>query len=373
MKNLKTNQKGITLVVLVITIILMLILAAVTIEVGTGNIDNSRLMTFVSYMQTIQAKVNLIAEYEDYSNYGVALSNANKSTLQTILSSENESFVTTIDSSYLRFFDSSHIASDLGVENINEEIVVDFNTREVISLKGIKHEGKMYYTQYNLPGGQTLVQQIEDINRTVSIGNIVSNIDGLNSTFTIEDISIGNGTLSYGRKNSSNVIKWTTITNHTKKGEDVTTSNITESGIYYFKLTDNTSNKDNADSEGNYPSVELRLTNSPKLEGVLTDLSTSYNYSDLNKSENWAFATDTTDSSNLKYYVWIPRYAYKLNNDGTLNELQFLRGTSDITTSGTYINSTDWIEPLAFVKGTTKRTGVWVQVDSPNQTRCRYY
>lgn len=370
MKKLKTNQKGITLTVLVITILLMVMLAAVTIEVGTGSIDNSKLLSFLSYMQTIQSKINIIAEYEDYSNYGETLSSSNISQIQTILNSGNEIFSTTVDSEHLKFFDSSHIASDLGVDNIDDEIIVDFYTREVISLNGIKYEGKMYYTQYNLPGGQTLEQQTETVNRDVSFGNIVSNIDGLNSTFIIENIGISNGTLSYGKKNNSDVIKWTTITNYTKKGEAVTTNNITESGVYYFKLTDNTSGKDNVDSEGNYPSVELKLTNAPKIEGDLTDLSTSYNYSDIKESKNWAFATDKTDPTNLVYYVWIPRFVYKLNSSGKLEELQFLRGTSDITTSGTYINNTEWKEPEAFTKGTTKITGVWVQVDSPNQTRC---
>lgn len=372
MENLKTNQKGVTLIVLVITIVLMVTLAAVTIEVGTGSIDNSKMLTFLTYMQTIQSKVNLIAEYEDYSNYGRSLSSTNKSKLQTILSSENESFSTTINSAYLRYFDSSRISSELRIDNIDDEIVVDFNTREVISLNGIKHEGEMYYTQYYLPGGQTLEQQIEGVNRTVSFGEIVSNIDGLNSTFTIKDISISNGTLSYGQMDNSNVIKWNTITNYTKNGEAVTTSNITESGVYYFKLTDNTSGKDNADSAGNYPSLEIKLTNAPKLEGVLTDLSTSYNYSDLNKSENWAFATDKTNAASLVYYVWIPRFVYKLDGSGKLAELEFLRGTSDITTSGIYINTTEWTESTVFTNGTSKRTGVWVRVNSPKQTRCRY-
>lgn len=372
MGNLKTNQKGVTLIALVITIIFMIVFASVTIEIGTDSIDRSKLLSFLAYMQTIQSKVNLIAEYEDYSNYGETLSNESISKLQIILNNGNESFSTTIDSSYLKFFDSKHIASDLGVDNIDDEIVVDFNTREVISLNGIKYEGKMYYTQYNLPGGQTLAQQTETVNRDVSFGEIVSNIDGLNSTFTIEGISLSNGTLSYGKMNESNVIKWTTITNYTKKGETVTTPNIIESGMYYFKLIDNTSGKDNVDNDGNYPSVELKLTNAPKVEGNLTDLSTTYNYSDLNKSENWAFATDKTDTANLVYYVWIPRFVYKLNSEGMLEELQFLRGTSDVTTSGNYINSAEWTESTLFANGTSKRTGVWIQVDTPNQTRYRY-
>lgn len=376
MAELKTNQNGITLISLIITIIVMLILASVTIYVGTGSLDNSRMVSFVSYMQTIQTKVDFIAEYEDYSNYGEELSSSDKSVLQDILNSEIESFLTTTDSMHLRYFDSSHIASDLEIENINDEIVVDFNTREVISLNGIEYENEMYYTQYHLPGGQTLKQQTEGVTRIVSFGDITSNIDGLNSTFTITDIGITNGTLSYGKKGTDDVITWSTITNYTKKGETVTTRNITESGTYYFKLVDNVTGEDSGtvDEDGNvvYTSLELRLTNSPKLEDNLTDLSTTYNYSDLNKSENWAFATDTTDTANLLYYVWIPRFVYKLDATGALEELQFLRGTSDISSSGGYINSTDWTEPAAFTNGTSKKTGVWVQVTSPNQDRRRY-
>lgn len=366
------TDTGITLIVLIITIIVMLILATVTVYVGTGNIENSKMVSFVSYMQTIQKKVDFIAEYENYSKYGVELTSDNRGLLQDILNSENETFKTTIDSTHLRYFDSSHIASDLEIENIDDEIIVDFNTREVISLNGIKYENKMYYTQYYLPGGQALEQQTEEVTRTVSFGDITSNIDGLNATFTITNINLTNGTLCYGKMDSSNAIRWTIITEYTKKGENITTKNITESGIYYFKLVDNVTGDDNIDSEGNYPSVELRLTNTPKLQDNLTDLSSPYNYSNLNDSTKWAFATDSTDTENLEYYVWIPRFAYKLNGSGTLEELQFLRGTSDVTSSGGYINNTDWTVPRVFTDEGIQKTGVWVKVDSPAQTRHRY-
>lgn len=372
-KSKKTNYNGITIISLIITIIIMLILATVTINVGTGSLEESRMTGFVSAMQLIQTKVDFIAEYEDYKISGEELNDSNKQKLQDILNSENETFTTTVDSTFLRYFDSSHIASDLEVENIDDEIVVDFSTREVISVNGIEYEDKKYYSQYYLPGGQVLKKQIEEVTRVVSFENITYNIDGLNATFTITNIGITNGTLSYGRKDNSEVIKWNTITNYTKSGENITTKNITESGTYYFKLVDNVTGKDSGtkDEEGNivYTSVELRLTNSPKLEGNLEDLSPSYNYSNLNDSTKWVYATDKTDNANLKYYVWIPRYAYKLNESNQLEELQFLRGNSDVTSSGGYIKDTEWIVPDVFTKEGTQKTGVWVQVSIPKQER----
>ena len=114
----------------------MLILASVTIYVGTGSLENSRMMNFVSYMQTIQTKADLIAEYEEYLNYGDDLNSTQKQTLQTII--ENENLLTTTDSIYLRAFNSSKIASELDIDNIDDQIVIDLNTREVISLNGIE-------------------------------------------------------------------------------------------------------------------------------------------------------------------------------------------------------------------------------------------
>lgn len=373
MIDLKSNQRGITLVVLIITIIVMLILVGVTVEIGTGSIDNSRMLSFTAYMQIIQTKTDFIAENDDYTKYGEPLTSEQKGILQDILDNENENFLTTEDSTYLRYFDSNKIKSDLETENIKDEVIIDFNTREVISLNGVKYKNKMYYTQYYLPGGQSLKQPTENINRTATIGNVEASIDGLNATFTIKNIGITNGTLSYGKEyvdeNNQTKIKWTVITNYTTKGENVTTRNITESGIYYFKIVDNVSKKDNADSEGNYPLVELRLTNAPKLQGNLTDLSPAYNYSNIKKSEEWAFATDKTNTSNLVYYVWLPRFAYKLDEANKLKELQFLRGTSNVGTNGEYIDSTKWIIPTVF---TNAKTGVWVKVTTPNQARHRY-
>lgn len=348
----------------------MLILTTVVINVGTGEIKEARRVSFVSYMQTIQSKVDFIVEYDEYINYGQELNETNKNKLQNILNNDAEDLLTTADSETLRYFDSTDIADDLEVENIDDEIVVDFNTREVISLNGIEYEDQMYYTQYDLPGGQTLKHQTEPVNRNVSIGSITSNIDGLNATFTITNIGLTNGTLSYGRMDTQNAIKWTTITNYTKSGESITTKNITESGTYCFKLVDNATGQENKDENGNYFSVELRLTNKPKLEGNLTELSTSYNYSDLDNSTKWAFATDKTDAANVKYYVWIPRFVYKLNASKELEELQFLRGNSDVTTSGGYINPTEWIMPEVFTKKEgVQETGVWIQVSSAKQEK----
>lgn len=59
----KTNQKGITLVALVITIIILLILAAVGITQGTSIIKDAYLQTLNTNMLLVQGKAKMIYEH----------------------------------------------------------------------------------------------------------------------------------------------------------------------------------------------------------------------------------------------------------------------------------------------------------------------
>lgn len=255
-----------------------------------------------------------------------------------------------INANIVKYFNGQAIANDLGIDNIDDEIIVDFATRQIVSLNGIEYEGKMHYSQYNLPGGQKVKQGEEEVRQLDNV-SVTPTINGLNATWTISGIEHTNGTLSYSRDNKKT---WTQITNYTIAGEDVTTENITQSGTYYFKWTDNT----NKNNEYLLDVVQLRLVNSPQLRGDLEDLSEKYNYSSLD-SATWAYATDKKgtpdDLTDDEVYVWIPRFAYEENN--TTN-IEFLRGTSNVTTSENYLPETGWIipEPLKDV------TGVWAHI-----------
>lgn len=355
------REKGITLIALILTIIIALILASIAISVGTTDIDYSKMVNFLAYMQTIQKKVDLISLYGDYQNLGSNLTNDQKSTLNYIITNSDEVLRTTANSETLKYFNKTTIASQLEIENVDDEIVVDFATREVISLLGIEYNEQMYYTQYNLPGGQALVQD-SNVEDTPSFDSITPNIDGLNATFTISGINITNGTLSY----STDKTKWAVVTNYTIENEDTITGNITKSGTYYFKLTSNVTGRDNGVAGGtpetiDYPSITILLTNKPTLNEDLEMISESYDYSDLEDQTNWAYAKNI-NNSNLEY-IWIPRFAY---DTGDSTNIVFLRGTSEITTDGSYITSADWTVPQQFKIGNIELTGVWVSTNSYN-------
>ena len=141
---------------------------------------------------------------------------------------------------------------------------------------------------------------------------------------------------------------------------------------------------------------EEKLVNTPALnenmnmelvryneEGEWTKDETGSNYSyveDNNKSE-WANAKVTIDGVD-SYFVWIPRYAYKINYNepgnisagGTI-DVKFLKGTSNIAADGTVCKyaddsslnkETDYIIHPAFTSNVNlggwrnELTGIWV-------------
>ena len=67
MKKITKDNKGITLVALIITIIIMLILTSVTVYTGINTYNSSKVNAFVTKMQLLQTKVFL--ELQFYSQY----------------------------------------------------------------------------------------------------------------------------------------------------------------------------------------------------------------------------------------------------------------------------------------------------------------
>lgn len=335
MKEKTKDNKGITLVALVITIVLMMILGSVTAYSGIKSYKHTKTTRFVTYMQLLQAKVDdLIASktVEDLNNMGLNLPTTNEQINSLNLAFENKE-ISANDPNKYKVFTVENILNILDVEDAKNEIMVNIETREIVDLKGVEHRGKRYYTQYKLPNGQTIIKQESNLRNLSFIPEVL--IDGINSTIILKNISITNGTLSYKEKNSNYV---QTITNYTEKGKEYRT-NISKTGTYIFKLQDNTNN--------NYEESEIIITlaNKPK-----TSLNLElYNYGA--SSEKWAYANKGGIS-----YVWIPRFAYKTNADNSI-EIKFIKGNSNIATDNTYIDEKDWIVHSKF----KNFTGVWVE------------
>ena len=148
MKSLKENRKGITLVSLVITIVVLLILVSIATYSGIEVIKSSRLTTFTTEMKIMQTQVNEL--YQRYKNgdntvldIGSVLQQANKAF--------NASGIT--EQSEYRYFDQNTIKDVLKIEGVEGEFFVNIKKRSVVSYEGVKYEGNTYYTLDQLPNG----------------------------------------------------------------------------------------------------------------------------------------------------------------------------------------------------------------------------
>lgn len=144
---MKKNQKGITIVSLVITVILLIIITSVAVNIGTSVIKQANLQTINTNMMLIQAKTKTVSEQakfnKDTSNYkGTLISDISDN--QKILKLVDNGVIDDTSKYYLL---SSTDLQDLGLQKIDIEdgYVVNYETEEVIYVKGFESNGTTYY------------------------------------------------------------------------------------------------------------------------------------------------------------------------------------------------------------------------------------
>ena len=354
MKKTKEN-KGITLITIIISIILMTILVSVVTYSGIENYKNAKVTKFVAEMQLIQAKVDELVSANEYlpliDNKG-----CNNSIISKAIANDEipNNINVVADDNYKNefyLFTIDDLKDEMDLENIDTDVLINFNTREVVSVDGVEYEGNTYYTQYKLPQAQTLNIFTQTRNENITFPNPIKELDGLNCLLKFEGIST-NCTLTYGELDTAEeVTNLKTITNYTKQGETYFV-NITKSGTYIFKLEDNVSDNLNFITK----TVEVITTNSPKTNYEIID---NYDYSNYDENiDDWV---------HLEYegnnYVWLPRFVYKYDENEDETDYKFIKGNSNISTDNSYIDKNEWTLPDIFSTNSNELTGIWVKID----------
>ena len=144
---MKTNEKGITIVSLIITIIILLIISGTTVYIGTSVIKQATLQTINTNMMLIQAKVKTIAEQAKFNN--------NKDNYKgTILSkvSDNKKIDKILNAGIIDDASKFYLLSkddlvSIGLEKIEIEdgYIVNYETEEVVYVKGFENDGIIYH------------------------------------------------------------------------------------------------------------------------------------------------------------------------------------------------------------------------------------
>lgn len=147
------NNKGITLIILLCTVIVLLIITGLVLYNGMETYKRSIVVKFETYMKVIQKKVDLmIEENYDIATLGSELTQSQRNTLQEIIDNDTSNYIQTDDvtNNKIRYFSSSGINDIFDIPDVNDDIAVNFSNREVISLNGVEKDGVMHYVEYGL-------------------------------------------------------------------------------------------------------------------------------------------------------------------------------------------------------------------------------
>ena len=311
-----TNLKkahGITLIALVITIIVLLILAGVTIAALSGpngilsNADKAKEQTAES---GAREKIN-IAVAGSYDNTGRFDSEKFKEEIQnmggTILA-EDDSTIT--------------------VEMDGYEAVVDKETGEIISIEksgGIRPqlEGKLYQTNGSeIQEGQTY----DELQIKVTVTN-VSDIDTIDSIILKNKNGEEQEKLEENLTNGEASFKITSNGTYTAEAKG-TTEGIQKTGTAEIKVEGKfvVEDFDRYLTEGKIDIVWLdknnniiETPNAPKLTGNMQPIKLNTDGTDFETTDksNWGYNYANKQWANMQtgdgsMFVWIPRYAYKI-------------------------------------------------------------
>ena len=419
MKNRLIKSKGVTLIALVITIIVLLILASIATYSGIGVINSSKLTAFTTEMKIMQTQVNNLYEQwksgeVDKDTIGLDLTSSTdvQKQAETVLIDELGYANNISELTGYRFFNQETIKK-LGIDAIEQEFFINIEERQVVSYLGLQYEGDMYYTLNQLPQG-------------------LYNVDydpqqGLEPTFDLSYEKIGENkwriTVS-NIKYDGYIDKW--YVKYQEDGSDYwnTTEDmsfiVNKSWIYNVTI-------ENENTKSKLKQIFINDVNEPELsEGMIPikwDDSQSkwvicsendpewYKYIDqasgVDGTSKWAnvmlsdgkyyaqnsIGIDTTNKQIAKagqvvektdlgsMFVWIPRFAYSIesgyhtNQAGKIN-ISFLKETDEYKT-GDYTCYTsqgtigrvqlknasgegNWNEHPAFNYGGTIIPGIWV-------------
>lgn len=165
MKNEK-NNKGITLMALVITIVILIILASIGTYSGIQVVKSAQFTAFSTELKIMQTQVNKLYEEKKNGNDDVdALGKTISSSSTTVQSHATNAFNASgiTDTSNYKYFDTDTIKS-LNIEGVEGEFFVNVDKRSVVSYDGFEYEGATYYTINQLPDSLYNVEYSNDAN-----------------------------------------------------------------------------------------------------------------------------------------------------------------------------------------------------------------
>lgn len=391
-----SSNKGITLIMLVVTIIVLSILTGVAVNVGYTSYKDMQITAYVAKMNMVQARVNVINQKilegdTSYNNIGTELSSLTDSQQEKISEILGE---TSTDG--FKYYDETAL-KELGVEKIDEAVIINLNTKMIYSVLGINYKGAIYYNQYNLPNGTQIVayNELETQAPEFTLEKYNYGLTAqVNITNIVYDEQINGSDIYYGEVTDMSTEP---VTVSFWKKVNGTSFQVTKTATYAVKLIDRNGGQ-------TIKIVDVVTCNSPELtsgmvpviyeNGYWKKLSNDqigkwYDYAEgkwanIMLSDGLVADSEGKITTMGSMFVWIPRYSYQITSNyhnggtgisGNIN-IKFLKDLTYVTTDETttkMVNATgqnNWNVHPAFTDGSEndyanggwdrELTGFWV-------------
>ena len=205
----ESNTSGITLISLVITIIVMLIIAGISVTAGLDSVRNTKKTAFITELEIIQEKVNTIYEKRKLNKEDIAYYNSLGQDVSVVDESKLTEVLNGISQEGYRYFSKEDL-SQLDLSDIAQDVIINFDTRDVRSITGIEIDGTIYYCLTDIPGYTG--QKIEYTNKNTLAPTFDVEVTELSNSwqFTINNIvynsNVEGCTISYKLHNNENWI-----------------------------------------------------------------------------------------------------------------------------------------------------------------------
>ena len=154
MKNTIRNKNGITMLILVITIVVLAILAGSVVTITKNNITDSKIYSFVNELEIIERKMTVINKeialgstaYDSigtkYDDIADVYNEKVKERVENVLSKNGiEDFT-----NYRYLSAENGDLLKLGLKNINQDVIISYDNSIVCSYDGLIIDGKTYYS-----------------------------------------------------------------------------------------------------------------------------------------------------------------------------------------------------------------------------------
>ena len=156
MKKIK-ETKGVTLIALVVTIVVLLILASIGINSGQDAINSAKFNEFKSELKIMQTKVNELNQSNE-TEIGTELTEQQKNIFNVenvyniIFENKFDEEITNIKNGF-RYLSKYSINNDWNLDSITRDYFVNIEKRIVISCIGFEYKGKTYYMSEQFTDG----------------------------------------------------------------------------------------------------------------------------------------------------------------------------------------------------------------------------